>query len=279
MISFPNAKINIGLNVLEKRKDGFHNIESIFYPVNWCDAIEAIQTEGTGEIRPTIMGNPVPGSIEDNLCIKAYHLLNEKHKLPSLQLWLLKCIPMGAGLGGGSADAAFFLKLLNDLFKLDLSIEELKSYASQIGSDCTFFIDNKPVLVSGIGNVINPVSFDLSKYYIYIVCPKIHVDTKNAYGLVTPHKKPYSLEQLALSPIQSWKGNIVNDFEEPIFNMYPDLAEIKNRLYTKGAVYASMTGSGSALYGIFKKKTYLSDSFPSCKIWTNSPIKQYERFL
>jgi len=274
MICFPNAKINIGLNVLKKRDDGYHAIESIFYPVNWFDALEVIQTKGNGEINLTNLGVPVVGSPEDNLCVKAYHLLYKKHNLPSLNAWLLKCIPMGAGLGGGSADAAFFLRMLNELCNLNLSNEELKSYASQIGSDCTFFIDNKPAFVSGKGDVITPIDLDLSSYYISIIYPQIHIETKNAYSLIKPARRAHSLKQEVLSsPIHSWKNNIVNDFEEPVFSSHPELAEIKKRLYKEGAIYASMTGSGSALYGIFEKKPILSDVFPSYKVWTNPPKK------
>ncbi len=272
MITFPNAKINIGLNVLEKREDGYHTIESIFYSVGWCDAIEAIPGEGMGKINLTLFGNPVAGSIDTNLCVKAFNLLNAKYSLPSLNAWLLKSIPMGAGLGGGSADAAFFLKMLNELCKLNLTSEELKIFASQIGSDCTFFVENKPSLVGGKGDVITPVELDLSKYYISIVYPQMHVDTKSAYSMVTPRKRKDSLQEIVLNtPIQSWKDKIVNDFEEPIFKAHPQLAEIKNILYNNGALYASMTGSGSALYGIFDKKPMLADTLPSCKIWTSEP--------
>jgi len=269
MICFPNAKINIGLNVLEKREDGYHNIESIFYPVSWCDALEAIQAEGSGKLKLVSFGIPIPGENENNLCTKAYTLLSTKYKLPSLNLGLLKCIPMGAGLGGGSADAAFFLKLLNALFKLHLSKEELKIYASQIGSDCTFFIENKPALVSGKGEMITPIELDLSHYSISIVYPQIHIDTKKAYSLIRPHKRPNGLKEIALAPIHTWKEKVINDFEEPIFKAHPQLEEIKNRLYSEGALYASMTGSGSALYGIFEKKTPLAHVFPTHKIWTN----------
>jgi 4-diphosphocytidyl-2-C-methyl-D-erythritol kinase len=272
MIAFPNAKINIGLNVIEKRTDGYHNIESIFYPIQWCDAIEVIKTEGNGNLNLTTFGLPVPGSTESNLCTKAYNLLHKKYNLPSLNLWLLKCIPMGAGLGGGSADAAFFLKLVNDLFKLKISTEELKQYASQIGSDCTFFIENKPSFVSGTGNIIEPISLDLSQYYIVIIYPQIHVDTKNAYSLISPHKREKSLKEVIFTPISTWREIIVNDFEAPIFQAYPQLADIKNGLYRHGAIYASMTGSGSALYGVFEKNPYLAEVYPSTKIWTTHPI-------
>jgi 4-diphosphocytidyl-2-C-methyl-D-erythritol kinase len=164
------------------------------------------------------------------------------------------------------------LKLLSELFNLDLSIAELKLYASQIGSDCTFFIQNKPAVVSGVGNIITPIELDLNKYYIHIVYPQIHVDTKNAYNLMIPHKKPYSLHEVVLSPIHTWKEKIINDFEEPIFRIHPQLSEIKTGLYSAGALYASMTGSGSALYGIFEKNIRLDNVFPSCKIWKTSPI-------
>ncbi|HTA28526.1 MAG TPA: 4-(cytidine 5'-diphospho)-2-C-methyl-D-erythritol kinase [Bacteroidia bacterium] len=274
MIHFPNAKINIGLNVFERREDGYHNIESIFYPVTWFDAIEAIPADGYGKISMTLYGTPIQGSVETNLCAKAYNLLHATYNLPSLNVWLLKSMPMGAGLGGGSADAAFFLKMLNELCKLNLTTEELKIFASQIGSDCTFFIENKPALVSGKGEVITPVQLDLSMYYISIVYPQLHIDTKNAYSLLTPRKRAHSLQEIVLNtPIQSWKEKVINDFEEPIFKAHSQLTEIKNILYTNGALYASMTGSGSALYGIFDKKPMLADVLPLCRIWTYEPKK------
>ncbi|HTB32495.1 MAG TPA: 4-(cytidine 5'-diphospho)-2-C-methyl-D-erythritol kinase, partial [Bacteroidia bacterium] len=245
-----------------------------FYPVNWCDALEVIPTEGYGNIHLTIAGLPVSGPTDTNLCTKAYHLLNEKYKLPSVNVWLLKKIPMGAGLGGGSADAAFFILMLNDLFKLKLNKDQLKTYASRIGSDCTFFIENKPALITGKGDKINSIQIDLSNYYISVIYPEIHIDTKNAYNLITPTKKPESIAEIATqTPVGLWKEHIVNDFEGPIFKNYPQLAEIKNKLYAEGALYASMTGSGSALYGIFDKKPTLGNVFPACKIWTVQPQK------
>lgn len=271
MISFPNAKINIGLNVLERRTDGYHTIESIFYPVKWCDAIEIIPEQGNGIIHISALGIPIPGSPESNLCVKAYNLLSAKYKLPSLHLYLLKCIPLGAGLGGGSADAAFFLKLINDVFQLNTGVDELKLYAAQIGSDCTFFIENKPALVTGTGNIVHPINLDLSKHHIAIIYPQIHVDTKNAYSLIRPHRRNTSLTDLIQTPIHTWKETIINDFEEPIFKANPSLAELKNLLYQQGALYASMTGSGSALYGIFDKKPHLEGLPSTYKIWINSP--------
>ena len=178
---------------------------------------------------------------------------------------------MGAGLGGGSADAAFFMKLLNDLFQLNISVEELKLYASQIGSDCTFFIENKPALVTETGNIIDPIKLDLSGYFISIIYPQLHIETKNAYSLLKPHQRNTNLEDLIQTPIHTWKEIISNDFEEPVFKMNPVLAEIKNTLYQKGAQYASMTGSGSAIYGIFDKKPYLGDFPATYKTWISSP--------
>ncbi len=271
MICFPNAKINIGLNVIEKREDGYHNIESIFYPIHWCDALEVLPSEGSGKLDLAILGMPVPGSAESNLCTKVYNLLHEKYLLPSLKLWLLKCIPMGAGLGGGSSDAAFFLTLLNDFFKLNLSYDELKIYSSTIGSDCTFFLDNKPASITGKGDISMPIELDLSNYYISIVYPAIHVDTKNAYSLITPKKSSYSLKETILNlPVYKWKEKVINDFESPVFAAYPELANIKKMIYDKGALYVSMTGSGSALYGIFEEKPDLEDIFPEYKVWTAS---------
>ncbi len=273
MVCFPNAKINIGLNVLAKRDDGYHDIESLFYPVSWCDTLEVMRAEGDGEIKLSLLGNPIPGSAETNLCYKAYTLLDKEYKLPSVNVWLLKTIPTGAGLGGGSADAAFLLKLLNQLFQLKLGEKELRFFASQIGSDCSFFIENRPSVVTGKGDIITPVNIDLSKYYITIVYPPIHVDTKNAYSHITPSEREYSLKDIVTSsPISSWKDAIVNDFEEPIFNIHPHLAEIKRQLYDEGALYASMTGSGAALYAIFEEKPNLAVKFPSCKVWITNPV-------
>jgi 4-diphosphocytidyl-2-C-methyl-D-erythritol kinase len=279
MICFPNAKINIGLNVLERRADGYHNIESVLYPVAWHDSLEATLADGFGEMSLKTLGVPIPGDLETNLCRKAYNLLNSKYKLPSVNLWLLKSIPIGAGLGGGSADAAFCLNLLNIIFKLNIGKDELKNYASQIGSDCAFFIGNKPTLITGKGDTSTPVQLDLRKYYIAIIYPHLHIDTGNAYSLVTPGKTSEKLATIISSTaINLWKDKVVNDFEEPIFERYPSLAEIKKLLYAEGALYASLTGSGSALYGIFDSKPDLQNKlvndmfgFSSFKIWISEP--------
>jgi 4-diphosphocytidyl-2-C-methyl-D-erythritol kinase len=279
MICFPNAKINIGLNVLERRDDGYHKIESILYPVAWHDSLEATTATGFGKVNLKNTGMQVPGGEETNLCCKAYYLLKGKYNLPSLNFWLLKSIPIGAGLGGGSADAAFCLNLLNELFRLNISKEKLKSYASQLGSDCAFFIDNKPALVIGKGDITTPIQLELRKYCIVVVYPSVHIDTGKAYSLVKPRKTNRNLVDIISSTdIYNWKDTVVNDFEEPIFERYPILAEIKKSLYTAGALYASLSGSGSALYGIFDGKPEFHKKpekdlvgLHSFKIWISEP--------
>jgi 4-diphosphocytidyl-2-C-methyl-D-erythritol kinase len=272
MLTFPNAKINIGLNVIEKRNDGYHNIESIFYPIEWCDTLEVMPHFGSGEIQLHFSGIPIQVKVESNLVYKAYTLLHEKHNLPSVNAWLLKTLPMGAGIGGGSADGAYMLHLLNNLFALGLSKTELRSYAEQLGSDCPFFIENKPVFVSGKGENMKSIPLNLTAYYIAIVHPGVHVETKNAYSLIIPHKSAGYLPDIVLtSPIAHWKNHLINDFEAPIFKLHPELAEIKKTLYKLGALYASMTGSGSAIYGIFDKEPIIATLFPACKTFVQQP--------
>jgi len=269
MICFPNAKINIGLRILDKRPDGYHNIESIFYPVGWCDALEAVKMDGEGKIKLNLSGIPVPGRRDsDNLCVKLYKLLAKKHKLPSLDIWLHKSIPIGAGLGGGSSDAACFIKLLKELCDLHISEDEMKDYVAQLGSDCVFFIDNKPVIASSKGEVTEAIELDLSNYFISIIYPEILISTPFAYSLITSVNEGYSLRRLAnVKKIKEWKDNVINDFEEPIITKYPAIGEIKQKLYEEGAIYAAMSGSGSAVYGIFERSVDMQKHFPSHKIW------------
>ena len=270
MICFPNAKINIGLRILEKRPDGYHNIESVFYPVGWCDVLEAIKMEGFGKIELHLSGIPVPGRTNnDNLCVKLYKLLLKKYKLPSLKVWLHKAIPIGAGLGGGSSDAAHFIKLLNDMCELGLSMDEMKAYVASLGSDCVFFIEDKPVFASSRGEVTEAINLDLNSYFIGIVFPEIQISTPFAYSLVTPQKQKDSLKNIIkVKNISEWKDAIINDFEKPLFEKYPIIAKVKDQLYKEGAVYAAMTGSGSAVYGIFDRKTEIAATFPEYKTWT-----------
>lgn len=247
---FPNAKINLGLNITEKRSDGFHSIESVFVPIPWSDELEIIPSESP--TRFTSSGIDIPGSPSDNLCLKAYYLLKSAHDLPEVTIHLKKNIPIGAGLGGGSSDAAFVLKGLNELFSLGISDEDLQSYARLLGSDCAFFIKNKPILAIEKGDVFKDISIDLSSYYIVLVYPKIHISTQVAYSGVVPSVPDYSLEnKLSMNP-NDWKDFIFNDFEKSIFKSFPKLELIKSSLYHKGAIYASMSGSGSTVYGLFK---------------------------
>ncbi|MEO6904588.1 MAG: 4-(cytidine 5'-diphospho)-2-C-methyl-D-erythritol kinase [Bacteroidia bacterium] len=270
MISFPNAKINIGLTIIEKRSDHFHNIQSVFYPVGLCDALEIIENkESTKErIVITLSGIEVPGAINDNLCYKAYYLIANEYALPNVKVHLHKHIPIGAGLGGGSADAAFFIKLLNETFELGISWGEMHHYARQLGSDCSFFITNKPVFAENKGDEYESITLNLSNYYIALVCPSIHINTAKAYTGVAPAIPVRTLEDDILNlPIEEWKQLIHNDFESSIFLQYPPLKNIKEKLYAEGAVYASMSGSGSTVYGIFKEPISLKDKFKDCFVW------------
>ena len=249
MVVFPNAKINLGLSVTEKRPDGYHNLVSCFYPVGWSDAIEA--TPAT-EFSFHTHGISIPGNGADNLCVKAYQLLAANHQLPPVQLHLLKLVPIGAGLGGGSADASFTLRLLNDQYNLGLGTEQLHQYALQLGSDCPFFIDNKPVLVTGRGEVFSPIDISLAGKHIILVYPGLHINTGEAYRSITPGPTGYDLKAVIESndPAQ-WRQHLVNDFELGLASKYPVLQQVKEQLYQAGAYYAAMTGSGSTLFGLF----------------------------
>jgi len=257
MLTFPNAKINLGLNITAKREDGYHDIESCFYPIPLEDALEIIPSD---ILKFSSTGIPIPGNSKDNLVLKAYHLINANYKIPAVEIILHKNIPMGAGMGGGSADGAFMLSLLDEYFKLNISTEKLETYALQLGSDCPFFIENKPKLVSGRGEIVKNTQLDLSGYYLALVYPDIHISTTEAYSGIIPQTPEASVKEIIEDyPIEKWKGLLKNDFEEGIFDKHPQLNEIKNEFYEKGAIYSSMTGSGSTLFGIFKnppKNTY-----------------------
>ncbi|AMM50338.1 4-diphosphocytidyl-2C-methyl-D-erythritol kinase [Rufibacter sp. DG15C] len=266
MIQFPNAKINIGLQLVEKRPDGFHNLVSCFYPVGWTDALEILPT--TGEASFTLSGLPVPGEPTQNLCWRAYELLKKDYELPAIQMHLHKVIPMGAGLGGGSADAAFTLKILNDLFALNLTPEQLENYARQLGSDCAFFIQNKPVLAVEKGDVFEPLTLDLKGWHIVLVYPNFGNSTAEAYAGVLPQFPEKSLKTLLVQAPNTWKDAVVNDFEASLFPKYPVLAEVKEQLYSLGAEYASMSGSGSTMYGLFRESPTQPLPFPEdYSIW------------
>lgn len=255
MISFPNCKINLGLHILHKREDGFHDLETVFYPVGLKDALEIIQqSDNKEEVIFTQSGLLIDTKPADNLCSRAWQLLKKDFPdLPAIRLHLHKQIPMGAGLGGGSADAAFTLSLLNDKFRLGLGDEQLLAYAASLGSDAPFFVLNKPCYATGRGEILKPVSVDLSAYTIVLVNPGIHINTGWAFSQLTPAVPPVSLATIIGQPISLWQQSMRNDFEMPVFEKYPAIAAIKERLYNEGAVYASMSGSGSTVFGIFEK--------------------------
>jgi 4-diphosphocytidyl-2-C-methyl-D-erythritol kinase len=254
VVLFPNAKINVGLNILRKRPDGYHDLETVFYPIAIYDALEVITNENAAEeVLFSLSGIPVHGGADDNLCIKAYWLLKKDFPgLSAIKTHLHKGIPAGAGLGGGSADGAFMLKLLNQKFQLKLSPDQLLNYALQLGSDGPFFTVNTPCFATGRGELLKPISVDLSGYKLVIVNPGIHVSTAEAFSSLKPSPHSKSIKELIQQPIETWKELLRNDFEEPVFRKFPIIETIKTKLYESGAVYASMTGSGSTVYGVFR---------------------------
>lgn len=256
MICFPNAKINLGLNVTQKRTDGFHNIETVFYPIAWHDALEVVEANA-GNFNLHTSGYAIAGKPEDNLLYKVYQLIKQTHTLPPIDVYLHKSLPMGAGLGGGSSDAAFFINLLDDAFNLALNNNQKLNIAKQLGSDCAFFINNKPVFAYNKGDEFKAIELDLSKYYIAVIYPNVHSNTKEAYSLVKPQLPQQSILEIISQPIETWKGLLVNDFEASIFSLYPIVKTIKENLYEQGAIYASMSGSGSAVFALFSEKPLL----------------------
>jgi 4-diphosphocytidyl-2-C-methyl-D-erythritol kinase len=264
MILYPNAKINLGLNVVEKRPDGYHNIETVFYPIGLCDVLEVEPSETCTDYSFSSSGIAIDGDPEDNLIVKAYHLLRSGYQFPAVDISLVKQIPFGAGLGGGSSDAAFMLKALNELFQLKATPNRLEKLAAKLGADCPVFIKNKAVFATGIGNVFSPVKLSLKGKFLVLVKPDIHVSTPEAYSLVVPEKPEVSLVDLIQRPIEDWKELVKNDFEKSVFAKYPAIEEIKNNLYEMGAVYASMSGSGSSVYGIFENIPDKNDLFNGC---------------
>ena len=249
MITFPNAKINIGLNIVEKKPDGYHNLESCFYPIPWCDILEIIPSE---KLQFTSDGISIPGGGE-NLCLQAYQLLKKDFDISPVHIHLHKLIPIGAGLGGGSADCAFTIKMLNELFELKLTVKEMESYAGKLGADCPFFIQNKPKYVEGIGDVLTDIELDLAGYWLAVVYPGIHVSTQAAYANVTPSMPEHNLKSQLAEPIESWTL-VKNDFEKSVFPVFHGIELVKRDLIARGAMYASMTGSGSAVFGLFKEE-------------------------
>lgn len=265
MLTFPNAKINLGLNITEKRPDGYHNLETVFYPVPVEDALEIIPLPDAprGTCTLHLAGQEIAGTLEDNLVARAYRMLDADFGLPAVDIHLLKHIPSGAGLGGGSSDAAFMLKMLNEQFGLGLTEDSLEAYATRLGADCAFFVRNRPTFAEGIGNIFSPLpSFSLSGYRLLLVKPDVFVSTRDAFARIKPRRADASPKEIVRLPVEKWRGRLVNDFEESVFPQFPLIGEIKDEMYRLGAVYASMSGSGSSVFGLFKNEAQGYDFGP-----------------
>lgn len=265
MIRFPIAKINIGLNIVGVRSNGYHDLETVFYPVGLRDALEvypmdeAFPSETNCDIKVTNIA--VEGEEKENLVVRAYRMLADRYSLPRLHVHLYKGIPTQAGLGGGSSDCAQMIVMLNELAGLGLSQQELMDYGLRLGADCPFFVMGKPAYGEGIGERLEPVSLDLSGHYVCIVKPQVNVSTREAFSLVTPRKPERNCRDIVAQPLETWRGLLRNDFEESVFALHPEIGHIKERLYEEGAVYSSMSGSGSSVYGIFDEERDLSGAF------------------
>ena len=261
MIAFPNCKINLGLNIIRKRQDNYHDIETVFYPVDLKDALEIVVAENNRN-EFIITGLPVDNT-ENNLCLQAYDLLKRDYpQLPFIKMHLHKSIPVGAGLGGGSADAVFTLKLLKEKFLRELTTAQLSNYALQLGSDCPFFLRNDPCFASGRGEILLPVDIKISHCKIILVNPGIHIDTSWAFGEIKPAVPQKSAREIIAQPVETWKDELINDFEKPVFEHYPEIKKIKEDLYKSGALYAGLSGSGSTVYGIFNRTSAIKAEIP-----------------
>jgi 4-diphosphocytidyl-2-C-methyl-D-erythritol kinase len=267
MISFPHSKINLGLYIVNKRPDGYHNIATCFYPIPLTDVLEIIPSK---EFSFASSGLDIGGNFEDNLCVKAYRLLETNHKISPVSIHLHKVVPMGAGLGGGSSDAAFSLRMFNELFDLKLPREKVSEYASMLGSDCAFFIEDKPKVGTQKGEVLSDVPVDLSNKFIVVVKPAVHISTAEAYNAVVPSGDRIDVHEIVSGPPEQWKSTLENQFEHPVFSKYPAIRNIKKELYSNGAVYASMSGSGSAVFGIFDQPVELRHLFADSFYWSST---------
>jgi 4-diphosphocytidyl-2-C-methyl-D-erythritol kinase len=256
MLTFANAKINLGLFLTEKRSDGYHNLQTVFYPIKIHDVVELVDADETSML---IKGIDIPGDATDNICFKAFKILQKDFNLPNQQIVLLKNIPVGAGLGGGSADAAFLVKLANQKFNLGLSVEQMEAYVRPLGADCAFFVQNKPTYAFAKGDEFEELAIDLSAYHLVLIKPPIHVSTAQAYSKVNVKLPSTSLKDLIHLPLQDWQAHIFNDFEPSVFQQYPQIEKIKTKLYQAGAKFALMSGSGSSVFGIFENEVKLPD--------------------
>lgn len=268
MVVFPNAKINLGLNIVSKRPDGYHNIETLFYPIGLSDVLEVVPAANPAAgTQLHLSGIVVDGAAGDNLVMKACRLLSDRFELPEVDICLDKIIPFGAGLGGGSSDAAFMLRLLRDMYGLPVTDDELCRLAAGIGADCPFFLLNRPVMARGIGNEFETVDFSLSGKYLVLVKPPVKVSTPEAYSLVKPQVPEMSIPEILNRPLAEWRFLLKNDFEKSVFARYPRIEEIKALLYERGAAYASMSGSGSSVFGLFEAPADLDGAFEDCFVW------------
>lgn len=266
MVSFPSCKINLGLNVISKRPDGYHDLLTGFYPVAWHDALEIVPAKN---FTFNISGIPVPGASADNLCVRAFDMLQKDYHLKPVSIHLHKVIPIGAGLGGGSSDGAQTLLILNELFKLGLTRERLKEYAARLGSDCPFFIENKPMIGTGRGEVLAPVDLSLKGKFLVIITPEVKVSTSEAFAGITPREPDHDLRTiLEKHGISEWKKLLRNDFQDHLFRQFPIIEAIHQKLFALGAIYASMTGSGSSVFGIFDAEVDLRKEFESLTYWS-----------
>jgi len=273
MICFPNAKINLGLRVTEKRPDGYHNLETVFYPIGLKDALEVVPHPNgkpySLEVK-TLDSNCLDMSIENNIVTKTFRRLEKQFRLQPSAFFLKKVIPAGAGLGGGSSDAAYALKIINLINNLGLTDSEMEQISAQIGADCAFFIKNKPIFASGIGTDFEDVTLNLRGLFLVLLKPNVHVSTAEAFSLVHPAHPARSLKEWIGNPIETWRNNVINDFEQSVFLKYPVIGEIKEALYRNGAIYASMSGSGSSVYGLFKSPVQLKKAFSGCFYWNET---------
>lgn len=268
MLRFSNAKVNLGLNVLSVREDGYHNLQSVLLPIGWSDVLEILPTDGMGTIALEVTGLVPDARHDQNLCVKAYELLNSHNPLPSIKMHLHKVVPSGAGLGGGSSNAAFTLAMLNELFTLKYSKDQLKDFAAELGSDCPFFIENAPCWIEGRGERVVPAEIpQLAGRWITVVNPGIHISTAEAFQEITPGIPEWPIKEALSGPIEEWMGKITNDFEPYVFEQYPAVLEIRNKLLEEGALYAAMSGTGSTVYGVFPGPNSVAEMFPGCLVW------------
>ena len=267
MITFPIAKINLGLNVVERRPDGYHNLETVFYPVPIRDALEVTtmdpQFPSPYDCDLKVTNIIIEGDEQRNLVVRAYQLLKQDFpQLPRIHAHLHKAIPTQAGMGGGSSDCAYMIRLLNEQFQLGLSTQQMQQYAARLGADCAFFILSQPAYAEGIGERLEPIALNLSQYWIAVVRPDIPVPTKEAFSLVHPHHPEKNCRDVVMQPIETWRQDLVNDFEQSVFTLHPEIGAIKQQLYSLGAVYAAMSGSGSAVFGLFREDIKIGEHFP-----------------